>query len=131
MLGDQGTEIDVTGPRHGLAGQLFANFDAHLVAAAADGGSEVDCELVGRQPVAGQRLNCFGGYASGGAAPARVKERDYSRRVRNEDRDAVRYADRECGPLLACDVAIGFAVAKPPFPPASMYDDASTVHLPQ
>src|SRR5881275_3725371 len=46
VLSDQRTQVDVSGPRHRLAGELFPNIGTHLITTSTDRGSEVDRQLV-------------------------------------------------------------------------------------
>src|ERR1700674_5648438 len=132
VLGDERSQIDFPWPRHRLAGQLLTHLDAHLVTPAADGWSEMNRKLVRRESLAGERSDRFCGDVSRGPAPAGVKERYNTRRVRDKDRDTVCYSDRERNSLLGCDVSIGlFSRAQPTLPATEMNQNARPVNLPE
>lgn len=86
-------------------------------------------ELAGGEAALRQRFNTPLDDASGGSAPTGMQQCDGSRRVGNEDRDAVGDRDGECEPTLGSDVTIRSVHAEPPFPSVTVNHDARAVHL--
>jgi hypothetical protein len=131
VLGDQRSEVDVTGPVGGLSRQLLPNLRAYFVTSPADRGAEVDRELVGGKSVAREGRERLRGDAGGGTAPAGVNEGNNTRRMGDEHRDAIGDSHRERYALLACDVAVGLiGRAEPPLPAAGMYEHSGSMDLP-
>src|SRR3954470_6392351 len=122
VFGDQRAQIDMARTGHRLAGELLTNLDTYLVAAAANRRAQMNRQLVGCKAETGQRLDCFGGDARGGAPPSRVKECYDARRMCDEYRDAIGHTDSEPRPPLGGDVTVSFAAAEPAFPAPGVHD---------
>jgi hypothetical protein len=130
VLRDQGPEIDVAGSGRRLSRELLADLGAHVVAAAAYRRSQVDRKLVGRQAVSRQRRNCLGRDVGRCAFPTRMEQRHDSRRVGDEDRDAVGHAYGERDSLLRRDVPVCLTAPEPTFPPTGVDENARAMDLP-
>ncbi len=129
VLRNEGPEIDVAWPRRELPRQLLPNLGGHFVASTADSWPKVDRELVGWEPVTCESRDGLSGDPGRGAPPSRMEKSDDPRRMRDENRYAVRNSYGEGNPSFGRNMSVGLVAAEPTFPAASVYEDPSAMDL--
>jgi len=129
LLGDQRSQVDVPRTDRWLSGQLFADVSADFVAAAANRGSKVDCELRCGDAESLEGLYRFRRNSRGCSPPARVEKPDGAGRVCDEDGDAIGDSNGERGAAVTGNVAVRLSGAEPAIPPAGVEKNPIAVHL--
>ena len=112
-----------------MSRELAKDVSADLVAFPANRGAKVETELAGGETAVRQRLDATLDDAGGGATPTRVQQRNGTRRVRHENRDAVGHGYCQGEAAFRCNMPVGGVDAEPPFPAITMGNDARAVHL--
>jgi hypothetical protein len=130
VLRNQGPEVDVTWSRRELPRQLLSNLGGHFVASTADSRPKVDRELVGWESVTCESRDGLSGDPGRSPPPSRMKKCDDARRMRDENRHAVRNSHREGNPPFGRDMSVGLVTAEPTLPTSSVYKDPGAVDLP-